>query len=56
LQDASGDGKTIFNIKTRKTDELPIVDFASKDYGNADQGFGFEAGPVCYRHMKAQSQ
>lgn len=41
--------KSIFEIRTRKTNQLPIVDFFPKDYGAPDQAFGFSIGPVCFR-------
>lgn len=42
-------GETIFEIRTRKLQQLPIVDFYPIDYGMPNQAFGFSAGPVCFR-------
>jgi len=41
--------KTIFNLRTKKLNQLPIVDFFPSDYGSPHQAFGFEVGPVCYK-------
>ena len=38
----------MFEIRTRKLDWLPVIDFMPKDYGEPWQQFGFEAGPVCF--------
>jgi len=39
---------TVFEIKTKRVQQLPIIDFAPRDYGQSWQKFGFEMGPVCY--------
>jgi len=39
---------SMFEIRTRKLDWLPVIDFMPKDYGEPWQQFGFEAGPVCF--------
>lgn len=41
--------ETIFEIKTKKMDHLPIIDFLPVDYGQSNQAFGFSVGPVCFR-------
>lgn len=41
--------ETIFEIKTKKMDHLPIIDFLPMDYGHPNQAFGFSVGPVCFR-------
>jgi len=41
---------TIFELKTRKVHQLPIVDILPRDYGQLWQKFGFEVGPVCFSH------
>jgi len=41
---------TVFVLKTRKVNQLPIVDLMPRDYGAAWQKFGFEVGPVCFSH------
>lgn len=48
FQSRKGDGKTIFEISTKKVESLPIIDFIPTDYGQPDQQFGFEVGPVCF--------
>lgn len=47
----SGKGKkqTVFEIRTKKVVQLPIVDFFPVDYGMPNQAFGFSTGPVCFR-------
>jgi collagen type V/XI/XXIV/XXVII alpha len=47
LQDR-GEDKTVFEIETDKLNQLPIVDFAPRDW-TQDAEFGFEAGPLCFR-------
>jgi hypothetical protein len=37
-------------LKTRKVNQLPIIDLMPQDYGAAWQKFGFEIGPVCFSH------
>ena len=39
---------TVFTLTTRRTHELPVIDFQPRDYGAPNQQFGFEAGPVCF--------
>lgn len=40
--------ETIFEIRTKKLQQLPIVDFRPTDYGSPNQAFGFTVGPVCF--------
>lgn len=42
-------GETIFEIKTKKLNQLPIIDFMPIDYGQPNQAFGFAVGPVCFK-------
>lgn len=42
-------GETIFEIRTKKLDYLPIIDFYPVDYGLPNQAFGFHAGPLCFK-------
>jgi collagen type V/XI/XXIV/XXVII alpha len=49
LQSGVGEGKTIFDIRTKKSNQLPVIDFLPLDYGAEGQAFGFEVGPVCFR-------
>jgi len=46
---ANLESKTIFEVRTSKLGQLPIVDFFPSDYGRPRQAFGFEVGPVCFR-------
>lgn len=41
--------ETIFEIRTKKLYQLPVIDFFPTDYGMNNQAFGFSAGPVCYK-------
>lgn len=41
--------ETIFEIRTEKLAQLPIVDFYPIDYGMPNQAFGFSVGPVCFK-------
>merc|ERR1712241_1474692 len=43
------ESKTIYEIRTQKLGQLPLVDFYPVDYGKPHQAFGFEVGPVCFR-------
>ena len=42
-------GKTVIEYTTEKVAKMPIVDIAPVDVGGADQEFGVEFGPVCFR-------
>lgn len=43
--------ESIFEIRTKKIDVLPIVDFYPTDYADQQQqkAFGFQMGPVCFK-------
>uniref|UniRef100_A0A8C2A176 Collagen, type XI, alpha 1a n=1 Tax=Cyprinus carpio TaxID=7962 RepID=A0A8C2A176_CYPCA len=43
-----GYGKTVLEINTPKIDQVPIVDVMFTDFGDPNQKFGFEVGPVCF--------
>ncbi|KAG9343617.1 hypothetical protein JZ751_013787 [Albula glossodonta] len=43
-----GFGKTVMEIDTPKIDQVPIVDIMLNDFGDPNQRFGFEVGPVCF--------
>uniref|UniRef100_A0A8C6PVU5 Collagen, type XI, alpha 1a n=1 Tax=Nothobranchius furzeri TaxID=105023 RepID=A0A8C6PVU5_NOTFU len=43
-----GYGKTVMEINTPKIDQVPIVDVMLTDFGDPNQKFGFEVGPVCF--------
>ncbi|KAK2507467.1 hypothetical protein MC885_011173 [Smutsia gigantea] len=40
--------KTVIEISTPKIDQVPIVDVMINDFGDQNQKFGFEVGPVCF--------
>uniref|UniRef100_A0A7N6C278 Fibrillar collagen NC1 domain-containing protein n=1 Tax=Anabas testudineus TaxID=64144 RepID=A0A7N6C278_ANATE len=43
-----GYGKTVMEINTPKIDQVPIIDIMLTDFGDPNQKFGFEVGPVCF--------
>uniref|UniRef100_A0A8C8R7Y8 Fibrillar collagen NC1 domain-containing protein n=1 Tax=Pelusios castaneus TaxID=367368 RepID=A0A8C8R7Y8_9SAUR len=43
-----GYAKTVIEINTPKIDQVPIVDVMISDFGDQNQKFGFEVGPVCF--------
>uniref|UniRef100_A0A8C1UP97 Collagen, type XI, alpha 1a n=1 Tax=Cyprinus carpio TaxID=7962 RepID=A0A8C1UP97_CYPCA len=43
-----GYGKTVLEINTPKIDQVPIIDVMFTDFGDPNQKFGFEVGPVCF--------
>ncbi|NXQ07970.1 COBA1 protein, partial [Vidua macroura] len=43
-----GYAKTVLEINTPKIDQVPIVDVMINDFGDQNQKFGFEVGPVCF--------
>lgn len=40
--------KSVFEMKTKKSDHLPIYDIASFDIGDKNEEFGIDIGPVCF--------
>lgn len=40
--------KSVFEVRTTKLHQLPIVDFFAVDFGLPNQAFGFDVGPVCF--------
>lgn len=48
LQTRKGYGKTVLEINTPKIDQVPIMDVMLTDFGDPNQKFGFEVGPVCF--------
>lgn len=48
LQTRKGYGKTVMEINTPKIDQVPIMDVMVTDFGDPNQKFGFEVGPVCF--------
>lgn len=48
LQLKQGYSKTVMEINTPRIDQLPIIDVMLNDFGDSNQRFGFEVGPVCF--------
>lgn len=48
-RDRQETGETIFEFRTKKLQQLPMVDFLPVDYGSPNQAFGFTVGPVCFK-------
>lgn len=44
-------GKTIIEYRTNKPSRLPFLDIAPLDIGGANQEFGLDIGPVCFKWM-----
>lgn len=42
-------GKTIIEYRTNKPSRLPFLDIAPLDIGGANQEFGLDIGPVCFK-------
>lgn len=50
LQRHTGEwSKTVIEYRTNKPSRLPILDIAPLDIGEADQEFGLDIGPVCFK-------
>uniref|UniRef100_A0AAV2LES5 Fibrillar collagen NC1 domain-containing protein n=1 Tax=Knipowitschia caucasica TaxID=637954 RepID=A0AAV2LES5_KNICA len=47
-QSRSGQERTLLEIHAPHSNSLPIVDVAVSDFGNTNQKFGFQVGPVCF--------
>uniref|UniRef100_A0A4W4GB31 Fibrillar collagen NC1 domain-containing protein n=1 Tax=Electrophorus electricus TaxID=8005 RepID=A0A4W4GB31_ELEEL len=43
-----GYSKTVVQINTPRIDQVPIIDVMLNDFGDTNQRFGFEVGPVCF--------
>lgn len=43
-----GYARTVLEINTPRIDQLPIIDVMLNDFGDPNQRFGFEVGPVCF--------
>lgn len=41
-------GKTQIEIRTKNSEQLPVLDVATHDIGGYDEEFGLEVGPVCF--------
>lgn len=42
-------GRTVIEYRTNKPSRLPILDIAPMDIGGAEQEFGLDIGPVCFK-------
>jgi hypothetical protein len=40
--------KSVFEVKSKKSDNLPIYDIAAHDIGDKSEEFAIEVGPVCF--------
>lgn len=47
-QSRSGQERTVLEFDAPLSNTLPILDVAVSDFGNGNQKFGFQVGPVCY--------
>lgn len=47
-QSRSGQERTVLEFDAPLSNTLPILDVAVPDFGNGNQKFGFQVGPVCY--------
>ncbi|KAK3525256.1 hypothetical protein QTP86_024927 [Hemibagrus guttatus] len=43
-----GYGRTVLEINTPQVEQLPLMDVKITDFGETNQKFGFEVGPVCF--------
>uniref|UniRef100_A0A670YUW8 Fibrillar collagen NC1 domain-containing protein n=2 Tax=Pseudonaja textilis TaxID=8673 RepID=A0A670YUW8_PSETE len=43
-----GQERTVLQVVTQHVEHLPLVDVAVQDFGETNQKFGFELGPVCF--------
>lgn len=48
-KDRNDKAETVFLIRTKKPQQLPLIDFYPIDYGSPRQAFGFAVGPVCFK-------
>lgn len=44
-----GFDKTVLEINTPQVEHLPLLDIKVSDFGESNQQFGFEVGPVCFQ-------
>uniref|UniRef100_A0A4W4H2W7 Fibrillar collagen NC1 domain-containing protein n=1 Tax=Electrophorus electricus TaxID=8005 RepID=A0A4W4H2W7_ELEEL len=47
-QTRKGQESTVLEIDSPRSELLPIMDVAASDFGNSNQKFGFQIGPVCF--------
>uniref|UniRef100_A0AAR2K7Q3 Fibrillar collagen NC1 domain-containing protein n=1 Tax=Pygocentrus nattereri TaxID=42514 RepID=A0AAR2K7Q3_PYGNA len=43
-----GNDRTVLEINTPQVEQLPLLDIKITDFGENDQRFGFEVGPICF--------
>uniref|UniRef100_A0A670IH23 Fibrillar collagen NC1 domain-containing protein n=1 Tax=Podarcis muralis TaxID=64176 RepID=A0A670IH23_PODMU len=43
-----GQERTVLQVVTQRVEQLPLADVAVQDFGDTNQKFGFELGPVCF--------
>ncbi len=49
LQYRKGFDRTVLEINTPQVEHLPLLDIKVSDFGQSNQQFGFEVGPVCFQ-------
>lgn len=49
LQYRKGFDRTVLEINTPQVEHLPLLDIMVSDFGESNQQFGFEVGPVCFQ-------
>uniref|UniRef100_A0A8C5S5P7 Fibrillar collagen NC1 domain-containing protein n=1 Tax=Laticauda laticaudata TaxID=8630 RepID=A0A8C5S5P7_LATLA len=47
-QGRKGQERTVLQVVTQHVEHLPLIDVAVQDFGDTNQKFGFELGPVCF--------
>ncbi|NXV90243.1 COBA1 protein, partial [Calonectris borealis] len=47
-QGRHGQERTVLEVTSSRVERLPLTDVAVLDFGDANQKFGFELGPVCF--------
>uniref|UniRef100_A0A8D0FCX5 Fibrillar collagen NC1 domain-containing protein n=1 Tax=Strix occidentalis caurina TaxID=311401 RepID=A0A8D0FCX5_STROC len=47
-QERRGQERTVLEVTSSRVERLPLTDVAVLDFGDANQKFGFELGPVCF--------
>uniref|UniRef100_A0A8B9QES5 Fibrillar collagen NC1 domain-containing protein n=1 Tax=Apteryx owenii TaxID=8824 RepID=A0A8B9QES5_APTOW len=47
-QGRRGQERTVLEVASSRVERLPLTDVAVADFGDANQKFGFELGPVCF--------
>ncbi|KAG1948520.1 collagen alpha-2(XI) chain [Pimephales promelas] len=40
--------RTVLEVNTPQVEQLPLLDIRISDFGEDNQKFGFEVGPVCF--------